>query len=218
MDGLPGRLHLNWISGHSDVKGNERADTLAKQAAQGQSSPTMELPPLLRQSLPYSATAEKQAYVTEINAMWEEQWQSSLRRARMEHIDKSFPFKNFRKIQSGLTWAQSSLLLQIRSGHIPLNVHLLKLKCTNTDKCQACFSRQGTLPARETITHFLFECPAYSYERHDLDEALGRHSRDLESILASRKRTRELLRFVSRTGRLKRSFGDLAQRVDDEEA
>src|SRR5437016_1657502 len=166
--------------------------------------------------LPYTATAEKQAYLAEINAMWAEQWESSPRRARMERIDKSFPFKNFRKLQNKLTRSQSSLLLQIRSGHIPLNVHLFKLNCTDTDKCQACINRQGTTPAKETITHFLFDCPAYSYERYDLERALGRHSRDLESILASKKRTRELLRFISRTKRLKRPFGNLSQHPGDD--
>src|SRR6267143_1952171 len=124
----------------------------------------------------------------------------------MERLDKSFPYKKFRKTQNEFMRAQSSLLLQLRTGHIPLNAHLFRLKCIDTDKCQACNDRQGEIPAKETITHYLFECPAYSNERHDLDRALGRHSRDLESIMASKKRTRELLRFVGRTKRLKKPF------------
>jgi len=215
-DNLPCRIHLKWISGHSEVKGNETADTLAKEAASGQSSPITQLPPLLHHPLPYSATAEKQAYTSEINAMWQEQWLSSPRRARMERIDKFFPYNKFRKILNGLTRAQSSLLIQIRSGHIPLNAHLFKLKCIDTDKCQACLPRRGAIPARETITHFLFECPAYAHERFDFERALGRQSKDLELIMACKKRIRELLRFVSRTERLKKSFGDLTQSDDED--
>ena len=48
-DNFPGQLNLRWISGHSNVlTGNERADELAKQAAQEHSSPTPDLPSLLR--------------------------------------------------------------------------------------------------------------------------------------------------------------------------
>jgi ribonuclease HI len=189
-------LQINWISGHSKVQGNERADELAKLAAQGQSSPATDLPPLLRHRLPLSAAAEKQAYAAEINTMWNEQWQSSPRRMRMEQIDKAFPFKKFRKIQNDLTRAQSSLLLQIRSGHIPLNAHLYRLKCVDTDICQACTTRRGTSPAKETITHFLFDCPAYQYECHDLDRLLGRHNRDLEHIMSNKKNIQAPLKFI----------------------
>jgi ribonuclease HI len=212
-----GAVQLNWISGHSDVKGNEKADELAKQAAQGQSSPVDELPPLLRRTLPYSATAEKQAYASEIDAMWSEQWQDSPRRARMELINKTFPFKKFRTIQSELRRSQSSVLLQLRSGHIPLNTHLFRLNCVDTDKCQACINRQEATPAKETVTHFLFECQAYQYERHDLDKALGRHSRDLEAIMSNKERTRELLRYIGRTKRLKKTFGDVTQHLLEED-
>jgi len=194
---------------HSDVPGNERADTLAKQAAQGQSSPAADLPPLLCRPLPFSASAEKQAYTSEINSMWSEMWQSSPRRTRMDRIDKGFPFKNFRKIQYQLTRTQSSLLLQLRSGHIPLNAHLYRLNCSDTDKCLACSDHIGVPPATETITHFLFHCPAYQNERHDLDNALGPHSRDLESILKSKKGTKDLLRYIGRTKRLKKVFGEM---------
>jgi len=207
-DNIKGPLKVNWISAHSEVQGNERADALAKQAAQGQSSNAADLPPLLCHPLPFSASAEKQAYTLEINTMWSEMWQSSPRRARMDHIDKSFPFKNFRKIQYQLTRAQSSLLLQLCSGHIPLNAHLYRLNCSNTDKCTACSEQIGAPPAAETITHFLFHCPAYQNERHDLDNALGPHRRDLESILKSKKRTKDLLRYIGRTKRLKKLLGE----------
>ena len=128
----------------------------------------------------------------------------------MELIDKTFPFKKFMKIQSELTRAQSSLLLQLRSGHIPLNTHLYRLKCVDTDQCQACNLEQEVTPAKETITHFLFNCPAYQNERHDLDKAIGRQCRDLEYILSNSKHVRELLKFIARTKRLKEPFGDLS--------
>ncbi|KAL1657430.1 hypothetical protein GGF50DRAFT_36931, partial [Schizophyllum commune] len=56
------RLHINWVPGHWDIEGNERADVLAKRAAEtGESS---QLPSRLRclQDLPASASAIRQAY------------------------------------------------------------------------------------------------------------------------------------------------------------
>jgi len=190
-DNTPGPLQVNWILGHSDVRGNERADELAKQAVQGHSSPEADLPPFLCRTLLHSATTEKQAYTSEVNTMWLEQWQNLPRRPQMEHFNKLFPFKKFRKIQNELTCAQSSLLIQLCTGHIPLNAHLFRLRCIDTDYCQACTPWQGAMLAKETITHYLFECPAYHNEWHDLDRALGCHSRDLESIMASKKHMRD---------------------------
>jgi ribonuclease HI len=198
-----------WISGHSEVQGNKEADDLAKRAAQGQSSPPLDLPLLLRRPLPHSADAEKQLYTQEIKTMWSEQWNDSPRRARMERIDKSFPFALFRKILHNLSRAQSSLLIQIRSGHVPLNAHLYRLTCVDTDKCQACITRPGIVPAKETIPHFLFDCPAYQNERHQLDTTLGRHSRSLEHIMSKEESTRELLHFIGRTERFKETHGDV---------
>jgi hypothetical protein len=55
---------------------------------------------LLHQPLPHSATAEKQAYTSEINLMRLDQWWDSPRHPQMELIDKTFPFKTFWNIQN----------------------------------------------------------------------------------------------------------------------
>jgi len=136
----------------------------------------------------------------------------------MEQIDKNFPFKKFRKMQYHLTRAQSSLLLQLRSGHIPLNAHLYRLKCADTDTCQACSTRRGASPAKEMVTHFLFDCTEYQYECHDLDKLLGCHNRDLEHIMSKQKYIRALLKYIGRTKRLKRSFGTITQQLDNDDA
>ena len=57
----------------------------------------------------------------------------------------------------------------------------------------------GTIPSRETVSHFLFECPAYGNERQHLDTALGCQNRDLKYIMSKAEHTHELLRYVVRT-------------------
>ncbi|KAF9568704.1 hypothetical protein CPC08DRAFT_609896, partial [Agrocybe pediades] len=42
------KFNIRWISAHSNVPGNERVDEEAKLAAQGDSTPNLFLPPILR--------------------------------------------------------------------------------------------------------------------------------------------------------------------------
>ena len=62
-------LMICWISSHSDVYGNKNVDRLAKQAAEGCSSTTIHLPPILRQPLLTSASAIKQKFNTKIKKL-----------------------------------------------------------------------------------------------------------------------------------------------------
>lgn len=119
---------LKWIAAHKDVKGNERADEEAKKAAQGESSPPEELPPILRKWLPYSAAAIKQDYREGLKSRWLEDWGMSPRYAKFQHVDPDFPFNKYRTISDKLSKSQASLLMQIRTGHIPLNAYLYRIK------------------------------------------------------------------------------------------
>ena len=72
-------LTIRWISGHSEVKGNEDVDWLAKEAAEGRSSASVNLPHLLRTPLPASASATKQKFTTNLKKQWSLAWDASPR-------------------------------------------------------------------------------------------------------------------------------------------
>jgi hypothetical protein len=76
-----------------------------------------------------------------------------------------------------------------------------------------CNTVQGNTLAKETILHFLFNCPAYQNEYHNLNTALGHCSRDLKFIPSSTKHTCKLLKFISHTKRLKEPFRDLPSAI-----
>ena len=100
------------------------------------------------------------------------------------------------------------MLFQIWSNHLPLNSYLHKIGKLPSKKCDQCWRRRHT-DTPKTVTHFLFECPAFDYERHELDRDLGRSSRDLKEILSDPDSTRVLLRFIGRTKRFK-ELGDVS--------
>ena len=123
-------LRVQWILGHKDFTLNEKADELAKQAAKGESSPGLDLPKVLRQSLPLSLSAIKQELKNRVQNKWRRWWKMSPCFWKMRLIDKSTPSKKWLKLVANLSRAQASLLFQLHSGHIGLNNHLHQIKQT----------------------------------------------------------------------------------------
>jgi hypothetical protein len=202
-NGLPCKITFRWISSHSEVKGNEEADTLAKAAAQGRSSRKEELPHLLRAPLPVSISAAKQKFQATLNKRWAKIWSESPRQERFARLDPDFPFNTFRKRLFKLSRNQSSLIMQMRTGHIPLNFYLRRIGKTDSDKCPKCNNIPGVLQATETISHFLFECQAFDEERRDLTAKVGRSSLSLKKIMTNTDKMKDLVTYINRTGRFK---------------
>ena len=76
-------LDIRWISSHSKVRGNEKADELAKEAANGWSDSRVNLPPMLRNPLPTSASMTKQVYHNGLKEKWVALWEASDRSQRL---------------------------------------------------------------------------------------------------------------------------------------
>ena len=144
---------------------------------------------------------------------WKIQWNNSPRKSKIEAIDNSFPFDSHRKISNTLTRAQASLLIQLRTRHIPLNSYLHKIGKTASNRCEACW-RQSQVMTPESVQHFLFECPEYAIQRSRLENKLGRDSRDLRSILKNKDKTLELVHYIAQTKRLRFSLGELKEQGD----
>ena len=196
-------LTIHWISGHSKVEGNEKVDELAKQAAQHTSSRTDELPMRLRKPLPVSASAEKQRYHKELLGKWDELWEDSPRKRRLEEIDGEFPFKQFRTAQDRLSRAQASRLFQIRCRHIQLNTYLHRIGKSDTRDCQQCNNTPGRDPVPETVNHYIFECPVYDNERRELEKVMGDRHCTLRRMMENKKGMKVLANYVLKTGRLR---------------
>jgi ribonuclease HI len=203
LNGTGCRLLIKWILGHSKVRGNEEVDRLAKEAAAERSSPMVNLPHVLRTPLPVSASALKQDFNSSLKEQWKAVWNTSLRRPRIAQFKEDFPFSAFLKRLSLLTRKQSSLILQIRSSHFPLNPYLHKINKIDSNTCQACYNEEDDFSPIESINHFIFDCTAHNAAREELIDQIGMIHFNLLDIMADTDRMKALTTFINRSGRFK---------------
>jgi hypothetical protein len=97
---------------------------------------------------------------------------------------------------------QASILFQLRSGHIGLNLHFFHIRKAESPSCPHC---QGITV--ESVKHFLLVCPQYAQEQHDLRVKLHCNADSISFLLSNPMATLPLLKFVHATGRFKAIFG-----------
>ena len=196
------KLEIKWISGHSKVKGNEAVDKLAKEAALGRLGTMADLPHILRNPLPISVSTLKQNYTSKLKTLWSRLWDISPQKAKIEQLGGKFPFSKHRKMLHTLTRKQSSLILQLKCAHFPLNIYLHRIKKLDTDKCQACTEDQTPLP-RKTIHHYIFKYTAHNVARDELIEKIGLNNFHLPEIMNNATNMKALITYINRTGKFR---------------
>lgn len=195
-------LQIHWTPGHVGFEPNERADEIAKQAAQGVSSDSKLLPVYLRKHpLPQSIPALRQEHLAHLRKQWKSRWKKSPRFPRLNAIDKSLPSKKFLKLVDNLDRRQSAIIAQLRTGHTPLNQHLFRIRRSETPSCPHC--QDITV---ETVEHFLFICPHYQHERHIIRRKLRRKAESLPYLLSSPEAVKPLIRYIHATKRFQTQY------------
>ena len=122
----------------------------------------------------------------------------------MHQIDPSLPSAKFSTLVHFLLRRHASAIMQLRTGHVPLNHHLARIGKTPSPACPSCEA------AYETVHHFLFLCPTYEELRHVLRGKVGPRKMNPKGLLANPNNTRYLLKFVESTKRLAPTFGNLS--------
>ena len=201
------RINISWIMGHDGVEGNERADAEAKKVIQEGSSPHSMLPELLQnKELPRSITAAGSAFRTEVLTSWWSLWEGSPHQKWMAKIDTKLLSASFLRATDGMTRAQASILMQLRTGHAPLQRFLHRIDRVDSPHCPAC---QGE---DEMVNHYLFDCPVHAHAWHGLSRKLGWLSKSLCHLLGNWRVFKTMLKYVGETGRFRGTYGELSMK------
>ena len=131
-------ITLQWIPGHINIQGNERADTLAKQGAR-----------CIQQNNNASYTTAKQTIKQHKTEDWRNEWANSTTgRSIFTHMTTPNPRDSINLLKR----EEQVTIFRLRSGHVPLNAHLKRIGAIADSGCPLCPC------AEETVAHHLFVC------------------------------------------------------------
>ncbi|KAF9032387.1 hypothetical protein BJ165DRAFT_1357993 [Panaeolus papilionaceus] len=165
-----------------------------------------DLPRCLRNTLPTSKSALKQEAKKVLSQQSNDLWVKSPRSLKYEGIEDDFKFSNFHSLANKLNRFQLSQLVRIRTRHYPLNAYLYKRKLAPSDLCNKC-----NTGAKETLNHFIHDCPAYRRQRRRMHEKIKEAKGDTSKILASEEYTWAMLTYIQETGRFPRTIKNSGQ-------
>jgi hypothetical protein len=197
-------ITIRWAPGHIGIEGNERADEEAKRAAQREdSSAQAAIPKVFRGDLPWSRSAVRQEYYTELRAAAKQTWERSPRFERIAAYDDKLLKGSYVTLADKLPRSLAALLIQLRTGHVPLAKHLHRINKAESPICPCC--RQ----ADETVAHYLLYCSAHRDARRELTREGGRDATVITKLLGNTKLYPPLFRFIARTDRFRTVHGTI---------
>ena len=132
-------ITLQWIPGHTNIQGNERADTLAKQGAR--------CPQLNNTATINTAKQTIKQYKTED---WRNEWANNATgRSIFTHMTTPNPRDSINLLKR----EEQVTIFRLRCQHVPLNAHLKRIGAIADSGCPLCPCLE------ETVAHHLFVCP-----------------------------------------------------------
>lgn len=195
------KILLVWTPGHRGLEGNEEADEEAGKAITEGDLNCEHMTEL--SNIPISRSAVRQRLTQELKEKAKRLWQNSPRFEKMKKIDETLPSANFARITDKLPRRNCTLLMQLRSGHAPLNDFLYKIGKVSHPMCQACEME------KETTKHFLVICPRYDAIRQKIQRELKCRDVSMKTLLSNPKSMEFLFEYINGTKRFENTIGKL---------
>ena len=131
-------LKMQWIPGHTDLYGNDRADILAKQGSNKTQPPKATTLKTTKQII-------KQKY----KENWMKDWTSGTTGRKVyKYMNTLKPSDDMRKLKR----KDQTAIFRLRTEHVPFNLHLNRFNPAIPPLCALCDFRY------ETVEHVLFHC------------------------------------------------------------
>lgn len=138
----------------------------------------------------------RQKYDSELKARQVKSWRDSHRSKKINVLGLSLPSNKFLELPSKFGRQQASLLIQLRTGHAPLNVYLHRIGKLVRPSCPACGAQE------ETVKHFVLDCPGHAHKRWYLKKAADAHKMGLlKFALSTEDGVKEIMEFINGTER-----------------
>ena len=177
-------VSIHWVPGHTDIPGNELADSLAKEASK-------EAPQLQETSFAFLGLKIKQTS----SSNWLALLRKSLQGPRLNHstYSRNFPWRLSSKIQlpKGTKRELASAFYQLKIGHGYLKSYLHRFNHSANDKCKC--------GRRETPEHLLLSCPELKSARDKLKNEMKGIKLSLSTLLHTKIGIETTLGFLRET-------------------
>ncbi|MGL5578178.1 MAG: ribonuclease H family protein, partial [Fusobacteriaceae bacterium] len=170
-------IQFCWVPAHVGVEGNEKADSIAKNALKLKEEELMKVP--------FGKGEAKSIIKTAVENSWQMKWDTDSKGKHYYNILKSIKMKAFK----GNYRREEVAFSRIKLGHTGLKSTLFKIGKCITDKCDIC-------NVTENVEHVVMWCKKYNAERNILQDKMYEMEREwsLQGILGMCEKTREISR------------------------